>query len=313
MRMPDLLSVGEALIEFQQQPGTGLFQQGFGGDTSNTAIAAARLGTSVGYITRVGADVFGDRLLQLWRDELVSVDTVARDKDAPTGIYFVTHDEKGHHFQYYRTGSAASRMTAEILPLAAITSARMLHLSAISQGISETACAASFAAIDAAKKAGVQVCYDSNLRLALWSPARAWPVIRDTITQADIFRPSLDDARLLTGIEEPQAIVDYFLDLGSLCVVLTMGAAGVIVATPERRQFLGGYRVNAVDATGAGDAFNGALLSRLIAGADLFAAAAFANAAAALATTGYGAVAPLPRAGAIPALMDAQTVELSEG
>jgi 2-dehydro-3-deoxygluconokinase len=311
--MPDLISLGEALIEFNQQLGTGLFHQGFGGDTSNTAIAAARLGTSVGYITRVGADVFGDRLLQLWRDEQISVDTVARDRDAPTGVYFVTHDGKGHHFQYYRTGSAASRMTADMLPLAAITSARILHVSAISQGISEMASTAAFAAMDAAKKAGVRVCYDSNLRLALWSPVRAWPVIRETITQADIFRPSLDDARLLTGIEEPQAIVDHFLGLGPRCVILTMGAAGVIAATPDRRQHLGGYRVNAVDATGAGDAFNGALLSRLIAGADLFAAAAFANAAAALATTGYGAVAPLPRAGAIRALMDEQAIELIEG
>lgn len=304
--MPDLLCFGEALIELNQQPGTAFFHQGFGGDTSNTAIAAARIGASVGYVSRVGVDVFGDRLLRLWQEEGVSIDTVSRDPDAPTGIYFVTHDETGHHFQYYRAGSAASRMTADRLPMAAIAAAKILHVSAISQGISETACAAVFAAIEVAKASGVRICYDSNLRLALWPASRAVPVIRETIPLADIFRPSLDDARLLTGLDKPEAIADHFLNLGPGCVVLTMGAEGVLVATLERRQRLAGYRVPAVDATGAGDAFNGALLARLTAGDDLFAAAAFANAAAALATTGYGAVAPLPRTEAVRDLMGEQ-------
>src|SRR6478672_10681714 len=109
----DVLALGEAMIEFNQaqrdDPHTWL--QGFGGDTSNMAIAAARLGVRSGYVTRVGNDAFGRRLVELWKREDVATDAVAIDDDAPTGVYFVSHGDGGHEFSYLRAGSAASRMT----------------------------------------------------------------------------------------------------------------------------------------------------------------------------------------------------------
>lgn len=113
--MPDILCLGEPMLEFNEQP-DGRYLAGHGGDTSNCAIAAARQGASVGYVTRIGDDAFGDSFLKLWAAEGVDASRVEKDPDAHTGIYFVTHDETGHRFSYFRAGSAASRMSPETLP-----------------------------------------------------------------------------------------------------------------------------------------------------------------------------------------------------
>jgi 2-dehydro-3-deoxygluconokinase len=292
--VPDLICLGEPMVEFNQQPEGALYKAGFGGDTSNTAIAAARQGAKAGYITVLGQDSFGDLLMDLWRREEVDASEVKRHPNAPTGIYFVTHGASGHQFHYYRAGSAASRMTPADLPLDYLDGAKVLHVSAISQAISESACETVIAAMDAARKAGLEVCFDTNLRLKLWSLDRARDAIEGAIRRADILRPALDDARTLTGIDDADAIVDHFLKLGPKLVVMTMGREGVILATKEARHRLMPHRVDAVDATGAGDTFNGSFLARLIAGDTPLDAARYANAAAALSTTGYGAVAPIP-------------------
>ena len=105
--------------------------------------------------------------------------------------------------------------------------------------------------------------YDTNLRLALWPRARAAAVIHAAIAQADIALPSLDDARVLTGLEAPEAIAEFYLRLGCPIVLLKQGKDGVLVATAEGgRTLIPPCRVQAVDATGAGDAFAGAFLAR---------------------------------------------------
>jgi 2-dehydro-3-deoxygluconokinase len=306
--MPDLLCLGEPMLEFNRQPagpdGRVLYLEGHGGDTSNAAIAAARSGASVGYITAIGTDAPGDSFLALWAAERVDTATVRRDPDAPTGLYVVTHDDAGHHFTFYRTGSAAARYRPSELPEDAIRGARILHLSGISQAISDSACDAGFRAMELARAAGVAVSYDTNLRLRLWPAARAAAVIHAAIGMADIALPSLDDATALTGLADPDAVADFYLNLCPT-VLLKCGAAGCLVATREARTRIPAHRVAAVDATGAGDTFAGALLARLLVGDDVVTAARYANAAAALATTGYGAVAPIPREAAVRALLAA--------
>jgi 2-dehydro-3-deoxygluconokinase len=296
----DVVALGEALIEFNHTRGSpNQYLQGFGGDTSNCAIAASRLGASVAYITRVGDDAFGRTLIELWRREKVDTSGVAVDSDAHTGIYFVTHGERGHEFSYLRAGSAASRMRPSRLPLEVVNSARVLHVSGISQAISSSACDSVFAAIDAARSSGAKISFDSNLRLKLWPLHRARAVITATIRVCDWFLPSLDEAAQLSGHADPQAILDWSHAHGASLVALKMGGDGVWVSTTHARERIPGHRVDAVDATGAGDCFDGALLTRLSAGDTPVDAARYANAAAALATTGYGAVAPLPTGDAV--------------
>ncbi|MDO9499988.1 sugar kinase [Falsiroseomonas sp.] len=305
--MPDILCLGEPMLEYNQQPvgadGRSLYLEGHGGDVSNAAIAAARSGADAGMIAHMGRDRPGESFAQLWALEGVDASSVRVDPDAPTGIYFVSHGPQGHDFTFYRRGSAASRMRVADVPEEAIQGARILHLSGISLGISDTACDAAFHAIQVARKAGVTVSFDTNLRLRLWPLRRASACIHTAVGMSDLVFPSLDDARLLTGLVEPEAIVDFYLKLCPL-VLLKLGAAGLLVASREARAQIPGFAVRAVDATGAGDTLAGAFLARAVAGDDTWQAARYANAAAALSTTGYGAVAPIPTAAEVHAFLE---------
>jgi 2-dehydro-3-deoxygluconokinase len=292
--MPDIIAIGEALFELNQADDGAPFLPGYGGDTSNAMIAAARSGASTGYFTAVGADRFGRALVELWAAEGVDASRVIVNGGAHTGIYFVTHGPDGHEFSYLRAGSAASRITEADIPADYVGAARLLHASAISQAISSSAADAVFAALDIARRRKILTAYDTNLRLKLWPLARARAIIHEAMKSVDIALPGLDDARQLTRLDGPDAIVDFYLKLGARVVALTLGKEGALVATPQRRERVASIPVEAVDATGAGDAFDGAFLAEYLRAGDPFAAARFANAAAALSTRGYGAVPPLP-------------------
>jgi 2-dehydro-3-deoxygluconokinase len=297
---PAILALGEAMVEFNQaskdQPN---YLQGFGGDTSNFCIAAARQGATAGYVSAVGDDHFGRLLLDLWQCESVDTSMVKVDSHAPTGVYFVSHGAEGHQFDYLRAGSAASRYASHDLPLDAIAAAQVLHLSGISLAISVSACDATLAAISHARANGVRVSFDTNLRLKLWPLARARAVMVEAIRHTDICLPSWDDVTVLTGLTGRDEIVDYLLALGPRVVALKIGQQGAYVATPDERREVRGQVVNAVDATGAGDCFGGAFIARIVRGDDPFAAARYANMAAALSTQGFGAVAPIPDRNAV--------------
>jgi 2-dehydro-3-deoxygluconokinase len=302
--MFDLVSLGEPMYEFSQIPGDERrWLQGFGGDTSNAAIAATRQGAQVAYVTRLGDDAFGRDFLELWRREGIDTAGVAIDPDAHTAVYFINHAPQGHVFSYLRAGSAASRMQPAHLPLELIRTARFFHASGISQAISASACDCVFAAIEAARAAGVQVAYDTNLRLRLWPLARARAVVAATIALCDVLFISVEEGEQLCDTSSPDAILDWCHRHGARRVALKLGPGGAIGSDGKCRERVPGYRVEAVDATGAGDCFAGSLLARLAAGDEFWTAIRYANAAAALTCTGYGAVAPLPRPQAVLALL----------
>jgi 2-dehydro-3-deoxygluconokinase len=293
MKTLDIVAIGEAMVEFNQQSDGG-FVMSCGGDTSNCVIAAARMGAKTGYISRLGMDQFGTFLRAQWATDGVDSSHVINDIAASTGLYFVTHEGGTHEFTYRRAGSAASLITEGDLPLAYIADAKILHVSGISQAISPPASQAVLAAIRHAKASGTMVSYDTNLRLKLWDLNQARQTIHAAMALADIARPSLDDARLLTGLEEPNAIADYYMELGAGTVALTLGSNGAMIATPAGRKIIAPVSVTSVDATGAGDAFGGAFLAGLARGLDPFASARLANVAAAISTTRYGAVNSIP-------------------
>lgn len=306
-RSLDVAALGEAMLEFNQtQTEPPLYLQGFGGDTSNAAIAAARAGARVAYLSRLGQDHWGHLLMQLWAREGVDTRGIVRDAQAPSGVYFVSHDERGHHFSYARAGSAASRMQAADVQThwsGLIGASRWLHLSGISLAISPSACDAGFAAMHAARAQGTRIAFDSNLRLSLWPLDRARACISEAVRLCDLFLPSLDDMKALTGLHSPEAVLDWSHAHGARQVVLKLGAEGVIVSEDGQRTRIAPLSVRAVDATGAGDCFAGNLLARLCRGDRLTQAARYANAAAALSVQGHGAVAPLPTPAAVQALL----------
>ncbi len=291
----DLLCLGEPMVEFSEET-PGRYLRGFGGDTSNVAIAAARAGAATAMATRLGADPFGDMLCELWAGEGVDTGAVIRDAAAPTGHYFVHQGPDGHAFSYARRGSAASLMRPGDLARDAVADARVLHLSGITCAISAGARALAEEAVDWARAAGTRVSFDLNYRPSLSTPDEARSVALTMFSKADIALPSLEEAELVFGLTDPAAILDKVLGLGPRVVALTMGKAGAWVASPEGRWRIMPVSVRPVDASGAGDTFDGYFLSGLTAGDDLLTAAERANAAAALSTTRRGAVAGIPYA-----------------
>lgn len=300
--MLDVVSLGEPMVEFcasevGKLKDVPLFERGWGGDTSNTLVAVARLGKRAGYITRVGDDEFGECFLDMWQREGIDVSQVIVEKGGFTGVYFIALTEEGdHEFTYYRKNSAASHLSPDDVNEDYVKNARIFHTSGISQAISESSREAVFKAIEIAKKSGVTVSYDPNIRLKLWPLSTAKAVVTYTIKKADIVTPSLEDAKLITGLSSPEEIVNALLKMGPRIVALKMGGEGCFVANRRQKRFLKAYRVEeVVDTTGAGDAFTGAFLVGILEGWSLIKAGKFANATAALKTLGRGAVAPIPK------------------
>ncbi len=295
----DLICLGEPLLEFNAAEPAHLsqvsaFTVGYGGDTSNTAIAARRSGADAGYVTHIGDDAFGTALVELWEREGVATTGVRRMAGGRTGIYFISRDPANSSFTYYREGSPASRMRPEDLPVDLIRQARALYVSGISQAISPSACDAVFHAIHQAREAGALVAYDPNHRPALWGEERARAVIRRSVELADVVLPNLDEGRLFSGESTPTGVVEWFSARGPEIVVLKMGADGALLHHAGQTSHVPPAQVRPVDSTGAGDAFNGAFLAQLVAGADPQSAAEYAAVAAALTTEGPGAVEPIP-------------------
>jgi 2-dehydro-3-deoxygluconokinase len=297
----DLIAMGEPMIEFSQLPPERggridgrLFLKGFGGDASNFAIAAARQGARTAFITKLGDDAHGAEIRALWRREGVDDRMTPSDPMHPTAAHFVTHDENGHHFSYLRAGSAASRLQSSDIGEDMFQGARFLHFTGISLAISAAARSACFAAAALAKGAGLRISFDTNLRLKLWTLEEAKEPMMRAITSCDVLLPSIDDVTALSGLDDPEAIADWCQAQGPSIVALKLGGAGAIIADGESRFRIPPFPCQPVDATGAGDAFGGAFIARLLAGDAPEKAGLYAAATAALSTEGYGAVDPIP-------------------
>jgi len=273
-----------------------LFERGWGGDTSNLVVAAARLNKACGYICRVGDDEFGKSFLEMWRRENVDTSRVIVEEGSYTAVYFISLLKGGKHdFTYYRKGSAASHLSPEDLDPDYIKEAKIFHSSGISQVISESSREAVFKAAEIAKDAGRTFSYDPNIRLKLWSSDTARAIVSYTLEMADIVMPSIEDAKIITGIASPENAAKSILRKGPKVVALKLGTQGCLVMTKDKKIKVPRFDVKVVDTTGAGDAFDGAFLTGILEGQNLEKAAELANAVAALKSSGRGAVAPLPR------------------
>lgn len=271
------------------------YLEAHGGDASNVAVAAARQGARVAFLSAVGADAAGQSFMELWRREEIDCSAVCVDPDRHTGLYFVRHDAEGHHFSYLRRGSAASRYRLDEAARGVLSRSAILFASGISLGISDQGTDTVFAAMHATRAAGGRIAFDTNYRPKLWPKDRAGAVIGQGLRMADIAFPGLEDAALLLDLTDPDAILDLCLASGAGVVVLKMGGAGAMVATRDgTRVAVEPHPCTPVDATGAGDAFCGSFLARLASGDPPVEATRYAACAAALATTGFGAVPPIP-------------------
>lgn len=297
MNTPDILALGEAMIEFVRIPDGEprvLYEQGFGGDTSNTIIAAARQGANTGYLTAIGNEDFGQSLIELWHQEGVNTEHVIRSETNPTGAYFVNPHVSRRSFSYLRQGSAAGAYAPADLPIAAISNAKIMHSSALSMAISAGMRASVMKAAEISRSTDTLFSFDTNLRLNLWSLKDAKAAISQILPFADIILPSDDEAQLLTGLSDPDAILDHYLDYGAQIVALKRGAEGVMIATGDARHEIPAAQSNPIDSTGAGDSFAGAFLAYYLETEDVRIAGERAAKVAAAVVSGYGAADPIP-------------------
>ena len=304
--MPDILSLGEPMWEMSAIPAEpGKYTLGFGGDTSNFCIAAARQGASVGYITSVGDDPFGAALQAIWEKEGIDCSQVEVDRRASTGGYFVHHGPGGHQFSYARAGSAATKLAPGDIDPREVANAQFVHSSGITQAISESARAATRALFNEARDSGVSTAFDANVRTRLWTLSEAREALAEILPLTDYFFPSFEDARDLSGSDDHEMIMKWAHSQGAQVVLLKLGADGVKISQGSGADVIqmASFVVETVDATGAGDCFAGALIARLVAGDALLDAARYANAAAALTTTAYGAIAAIPDRDAVKAFL----------
>lgn len=291
--MPDIVCLGESLAAFRPaRPGESLataeeYRRGAGGAESNVACALARAGHRVRWVSRLGRDGFGDRLLAAIAAAGVDVSAVARDPHRPTGVYFRTDGDRGRGMEtvYYRAGSAASAMSPETVPAAGWRDARVLHLTGITAALS-AGCARLLRELTAPRPGRPLISFDVNHRPQLWPAGRAAPVLRELARASDLVFVGEDEAEAVWGVTGgPEAVRAALPEPAA--VVVKRGAREAVLCTGGRTVRVPALRVEVVAPVGAGDAFAAGYLSALLRGrpeperlrhAHLFAAAALGTA-----------------------------------
>ncbi|MFH8880448.1 sugar kinase [Streptomyces californicus] len=285
----DVVCLGESMVTFlPSRPGrladVPSFERGIGGAESNVACALAAAGHRAAWVGRVGADGFGDHLVETIASYGVDTSAVRRDPARPTGVYFRTATDRGtdtHEVAYYRAGSAASAMSPENVPYEALFAGRVLHLSGITAALSPD-CLALLRELTAPRPGRPLVSFDVNHRPHLWRGGDAdASVLLELARRADLVFVGEDEAEEAWGIVGAEAIRAALPE--PAVVVVKRGSAGATVFSGlrpgPRSSNAGGagnaadtvtpvpaLRVDVVAAVGAGDAFAAGFLSATLRG-----------------------------------------------
>jgi fructokinase len=304
----DVITLGELLIDFVPTvSGVTLveapaFKKAPGGAPANVAAGLSKLGVSCGFLGKVGDDAFGQFLKETLDEVGVDTSGLVFSHEARTALAFVSLRADGEReFMFYRHPSADMLYTPEEVATDLIAASKVFHFGSISL-ISEPSRSATLAAIEAAHAGGLLVSYDPNLRLALWPDSdAAREGMLSVWAQADLIKVSEEELAFLTGLTEIDAAVDQLWHDRLQLMVVTLGKGGSRFYTPDVRGMAPGFKVEAVDTTGAGDGFVAGLIYGLLnhpedwrEEAQLREICRFANAVGALTTTQRGAIPALP-------------------
>jgi fructokinase len=307
-----ILCLGELLIDmFPAEVGRGMtevssFRPKPGGAPANAAVAAARLGAQSGFIGKVGEDIFGRYLEGVLKQEGVDTRGMRFDTQARTTLVFIAMpDVNTAEFIFYRNPGADMLLSPEELDTALLQETQCLHFGSLSL-IDEPIRSATLRAIEIARAAGAMISFDVNYRPALWQSQEAARLrMLETIPQVDLVKVNDTELALLTGSDDLDPASRSLLRKGPKLCVVTLGAKGSFFQTGQDSEFIPGYEVETVDATGCGDAFIASLLFQLVKDGKMLAdlsparlsgALNYANAVGALTSLTQGVIPALPYA-----------------
>jgi 2-dehydro-3-deoxygluconokinase len=293
-----VVCIGECMVELGEA-GAGLLSRAFAGDAYNTAVYLKRSapGAQVRLLTVTGADPLSLAMRAAWRNEGVEDDSAFTDPDRAPGLRLSEPDTAGERRVHSWRSESAARQWMRWLRAGggdALNGADLIYLSGISLAIlpPEDREQALLLLRSLRGRVGT-IAFDPNVRPELWPDIQtARAVIEAAVGLADIVLPSTEDLTLLHGPGAPEALAARLWRLGAREIALTMGADGCLVVTPQGRVALPAAGVAVIDASGAGDAFNGAYLAARLAGSSPVEAAEAGLAVASRVVAAAGAIVP---------------------
>lgn len=297
----DIITIGESLIELSTDKSlttaTSLDKY-YGGDTLTTAIAALRLGSKVGFISRIGIDCFRDYLLESWQEEGLDISHV-KPVQGVNGLYMVALGQDCNEKQssLYRRKTAATNLSVEDISTEYIQNSSVLYTTGLTQSLSISAREAIKEAFRIAKENNVITAYDPNYKAQIWSEEEAKEAFEELSEFIDVLFVNVrHDSKIVTDTSSIDNAMKFLWDMGISTVI--------IKSTEEKKYYVGNngkievidfIEGNVIDDTGAGDAFNGGVLHGLANGMSIFKAATLGSIVAGLQIKGVGAIKSTPK------------------
>lgn len=295
----DIIAIGESLVELStnaKMSEAGCLSKFYGGDALATAIASLRMGSKVGFITRIGDDSFKDFLLNSWQDEGLETSQIKLSNEI-NGLYVIARpalDEK--EVVYYRKKTAPTKLTLDDINEEYIKSSKVLYTSGITQSLSPSANEAVAHAFKIAKENGIITAYDPNYHTRVSTPEEARENFARISSNIDIlFMNTKHDTVNLLEIDSAENVIKKLWDNGIPTIILkSLEHNGYYAGINGNISFTPFYGDNYADTTCSGDSFNGGFLHALTHGFTMLEAVKFGSIVAGLQAKGIGAIKSIP-------------------
>ncbi len=269
MMKHQITGLGELLIDFTESgvsdSGMQLFEQNPGGAVANVLAAATRLGCNTAFIGKVGNDMHGQFLKQTLDQAGIDTSGLVLSDVFFTTLAFVALSASGERtFSFARKPGADTQLAVKEVDESLLKSTEVFHVGSLSL-TDEPARSATHHAVKTAKAAGALISYDPNYRASLWPDVEtAKARMRELLLYADVMKLSDEETSLLTDQLEPEMAAAELNAMGISCVAVTLGKSGALVSVGGQSKVISGYPPKALDTTGAGDAFWGGFLYRML-------------------------------------------------
>ena len=305
-----IIALGELLVDFiPENPEEGIADTGSvlktaSGSAGIFACAAARLGAPSAFIGKVGKDSLSRMVTNAISSQGVDISRLTVSDEGQIGLAFLEYTKTGRNYQYYRENSVGSRLSADNVDDSAVQGAYAVHFPGMLLELTAEMRSACEKLVELAKKYGVAISFDPNIRRELAKDPVAHQRLIWAVRQADIVAPTLEEAKIITGKETIGDILRALHELGPRVVALTRDKNGAVFSMDGRVAVADGIPIEEIDPTGAGDALAAALCVALKEKMPLEKLAAFCNCAGALVITRRGAIGmALPSRDQVEAMM----------